>query len=104
MRRGDVWWAEMGPPAGRRPVVLVSRNEAYTVRALVTVAPVTSRMRGIPSEVLLGTDDGMPRECAANLDSIATIPKRCLRERLVSLSAKKLKDIEDAIHFALGLE
>lgn len=103
MRRGDVWWAELGPPAGRRPVVLLSRNEAYTIRSLVTVAPITSRIRGIPSEVLLGTDDGMPREYAANLDSIATIPKRCLQERLVSLSPKKLKDIEDAIHFALEL-
>lgn len=104
MRRGEVWWAELDAPAGRRPVVLLSRNEAYGVRSLVTVAPITTRIRHIPSEVLLGTDDGMPRECAANLDSITTIPKDCLRERLVSLASEKLRDIEDAIHFALGLE
>jgi len=104
MRRGEVWWAELGAPAGRRPVVLLSRNEAYAVRSLVTVAPITTRIRHIPSEILLGTDDGMPRECAANLDSITTIPKDCLRERLVSLPPEKLRDIEKAIHFALGLE
>ena len=99
-----MWWAELDAPVGRRPVVLLSRNEAYTVRALVTMAPITTRIRHIPSEVLLGIDDGMPRECIANLDSITTIPKDCLQERLVSLSPEKLKDIENAIHFALGLE
>ena len=104
MRRGEVWWAELNPPAGRRPVVLLSRDEAYAVRTLVTVAPITTRIRHIPSEVLLGSDEGLPRECAANLDSITTIPKDCLRERLVSLHPEKLRDIEDAIHFALGLE
>ena len=61
-------------------------------------------MRHIPSEVVLGTDEGMPRECAANLDCITTIPKDCLPERLVTLSPEKVKDIESAIHFALGLE
>ena len=54
MRRGEIWWAELTPPAGRRPVLLLSRNEAYAVRELVTVAPVTTRMRHIPSEVPLG--------------------------------------------------
>ena len=98
------WRAELDAPVGRCPVVLLSRDEAYTVRSLVTMAPITTRIRRIPSEVLLGTDDGMPRECVANLDSITTIPKGCLRERLVSLSPEKLKDIENAIHFALGLE
>ena len=104
MRRGEVWWAELNPPAGRRPVVLLSRDEAYAVRTLVTVAPITTRIRHIPSEVLLGSDEGLPRECAANLDSITTIPKDCLQERLVSLPSEKLRDIEDAIHFSLGLE
>lgn len=103
MRRGEVWWVELDAPAGRRPVVLLSRNEAYAVRSLVTVAPITTRIRHIPCEVLLGTHDGIPRECVANLDSIATIPKDCLRERLVSLTPEKLRDIENAIHFALGL-
>ncbi len=104
MRRGEIWWAELEQPAGRRPVVLLSRNEAYTVRSLVIVAPVTTRIRHIPSEVQLGIDDGMQQECVANLDTITTIPKDCLQTRLAILSAKKLKEVEAAIHFTLGLE
>lgn len=104
MRRGEIWWVELDPPAGRRPVILLSRNEAYSVRSLVIVAPVTTRIRHIPSEVILRTDDGMPQDCVVNLDTITTIPKDCLRSRLVTLNAKKLKEVEAAIHFTLGLE
>jgi len=85
-------------------VVLLSRNEAYSVRSLVIVAPVTTRIRGISSEVLLGTADGMPQECVANLDTITTIPRECLRSRLTALNSRKIKEIEAAIHFALGME
>jgi len=104
MRRGEIWWAELEPPAGRRPVVLLSRDEAYAVRSLIIVAPITTRIRHIASEVLLGTDDGMTRDCIANLDTITTIPKDCLRDRLTSLSPQKLKEVEAAIYFALGLD
>ena len=104
MRRGEIWWAELEPPASRRPVVLLSRNEAYNVRSLVIVAPVTTRIRHIPSEVPLGIDDGMPQDCVANLDTITTIPKDCLQSRLTILSTKKLREIESAIRFALGME
>jgi mRNA interferase MazF len=104
MRRGEVWWAELPPPAGRRPVILLSRNDAYTVRELVTVAPVTTRMRGIPVEVPLGREDGLPRECAPNLDTITTVPKSVLRERLAVLSPARVGAIDGAIRFALGLD
>ena len=104
MRRGEIWWAELEPPAGRRPVVLLSRNEAYSVRKLVVIAPVTTRIRHIPSEVYLGTDDGMPQDCVANLDTITTIPKDCLQNRLTMLTTKKLKEVETAIRFTLGME
>jgi len=104
MRRGEIWWAKLTPPAGRHPVLLLSRNEAYAVRELVTVAPVTTRMRHILSEVPLGPEDGLPRPCVVNLDTITTIAKRSLRERLVLLSPEKLKAVEAALHFALGLE
>ena len=103
MRRGDVWWADLPAPAGRRPVVLLSRDEAYAVRQLVTVAPVTTRVRGIPTEVPLGRGDGLPRSCVANLDTITTIPKRALTERLAPLSPAKLSAVEDSLRFALGL-
>ncbi|MBA7580727.1 putative endoribonuclease MazF2 [subsurface metagenome] len=104
MRRGEIWWAELEPPAGRRPVVLLSRDEAYNVRSLVIVAPVTTRIRHIPSEVPLGIDDGMPQDCVANLDTITTIPKDCLQNRLTTISANKLKEVESAIRFTLGME
>ena len=104
MRRGEIWRAELEPPAGRRPVLLLSRDEAYSVRSLVIVAPITTRIRHIPSEVLLGADDGMPQNCVANLDTITTIPKDCLRNRLVALSSQKMKELEAAIHFALGMD
>lgn len=104
MKRGEVWWAELIPPAGRRPVLLLSRNEAYSVRELVMVAPLTTRIRGIPSEVLLEDEDDVPRACVVNLDTIATIAKASLRERLTTLSAEKSRAVEEALHFSLGLE
>lgn len=104
MRRGEIWWAKLDPPAGRRPVVLLSRNEAYTARSLVIVAPVTTRIRDITSEVPLGTEDGMPQSCVANLDTLTTVPKDCLHQRIAVLSPKKMIALETAIHFALGTE
>lgn len=104
MKRGEVWWADLGPPAGRRPVLLLSRDEAYSVRALVIVAPVTTRIRGIASEVRLGPGDGLSRACVVNLDAITTIAKASLHERLTSLSVEKLRAVEVALHFSLGLE
>ena len=104
MRRGEVWWADLPLPIGRRPVVLLSRDEAYAVRSLVIVAPITTRTRHIPTEVPLGSSDGLPRDCVANMDTITTIPKNCLHNRLVTLSNQKLKEIDAAIRFALGLE
>lgn len=103
MKRGEIWWAELPRPAGRRPVILLSRDEAYEVRRLVTVAPVTTRVRGIPVEVPLGPKDGMPRECVANLDTVTTIPKDTLKERLAVLSRSKMTMVDAALRFALGL-
>src|SRR2546427_331919 len=85
MRRGEVWWAELPAPAGRRPVLLLSRDEAYLVRELVTVAPLTTRVRKIPSEVPLSRDDGVPKTCVVSLDTITTIPRRAVTVRLPAL-------------------
>jgi len=104
VRRGEVWWAALPPPAGHRPVLLLSRDEAYLVRRLVTVAPVTTRIRGIPVEVPLGQDDGLPKASVANLDSLVTIPKARLKKRVASLGEPKLRAVEAAIRFALGME
>jgi mRNA interferase MazF len=103
MRRGEVWWAYLPAPAGRRPVVLLSRNEAYTVRELVTVAPITTRVRRIPTEVPLGPAEGLPKACVVNLDTITTIPRRALTELIGPLPPEKLTAMERALRFALGL-
>ena len=104
MKRGEIWWADLEPPTGRRPVLLLSRDDAYQVRALVTVAPITTRIRGISSEVPLGPDDGLPKPCVANLDVITTISKASLIDRVTNLNSKKLEEVEDAIHFSLGMK
>ena len=85
-------------------MVLLSRNDAYDVRSLVTVAPITTRIRAIPVEVELGQTDGLPRTCVVNLDTITTIPKSSLRDRLSTLSVERMAEVEDALRFALGLE
>jgi mRNA interferase MazF len=85
-------------------VILLSRDEAYEVRRLVTVAPITTRIRGIPVEVPLGPKDGMPRECVVNLDTVTTIPKDALRDRLTALSRAKMTAVDAALGFALGLQ
>ncbi|MCX8102822.1 MAG: type II toxin-antitoxin system PemK/MazF family toxin [Candidatus Bipolaricaulota bacterium] len=103
MKRGEVWWAELDPPARRRLVVLVSRDEAYRIREWVTVAPVSTRIRGIRAEVELGPTDGLPHRCAVNLDSLITIRKARLRKRIVQLSTEKIRAVNDAIKFALNL-
>ncbi len=103
MRRGEVWWAELPAPAGNRPVVLLSRDEAYAVRELVTVAPVTTRARLIPAEVPLTAEEGLPKSCVANLDTITTIPKRALARRITVLGREKMAAVEAALRFALAL-
>ena len=104
MRRGEVWWARLRPSAGSRPVLLLSRDEAYQVRALVTVAPLTTRVRGIPVEVPLGAGDGLPKEGVVNLDSVVTIRKSRLERRVTVLSRKKLQAVHRALRFALALD
>ena len=104
MRRGEVWWAQLLPPAGRTPVVLVSRDEAYAVRELIVVIPVTTRVRRLPAEVPLGPQDGLPRTCAANADTITTIAKASLQEHITALKPEKLQAVDDALRFALGLD
>jgi mRNA interferase MazF len=104
VRRGEVWWADLGSPAGRRPVLLLSRDEAYQIRSFVTVAPITTRARDIPVEVPLGPDDGLPKPCVANLDSLVTVSRSRLERRVAQLGRDKLRAVADAIRFALDLE
>jgi mRNA interferase MazF len=104
MRRGEIWWAELNPPSGRRPVLLVSRDTAYLKRSLAVVAPVTTRVRNIAAEVPLTAQDGMPQNCVINLDTLVTISKYRLASRLTILTPEKVKEVDAALHFALGLD
>lgn len=104
MRRGDLRWVRFPAPAGRRPAVLVSRDEAYSIKSRVTVVVVTRTVRGIPTEVRLGRAEGMPKVGVANADELVTIPTALLEERICTLSRAKLQELDEALRFALGLE
>ena len=104
MHKGEIWWAKLPSPIGNRPVVLLSRNEAYSVRNAVTVAEITSTIRHIPVEVNLGTEDGLPKKCVINLDTIITIRKELLTEKITDLIPEKINKVEEAIRFALDLK
>ena len=104
MHRGEVWWAKLPSPVGRRPVLLLSRDAAYQVRTSITVGVLTRTIRHIPVEVPLHTEDGMPEKCVVNLDDIMTIPKSLLSERITTLSRSKMALVDRAILFALDLE
>jgi len=103
MKRGEVWWADLPPPAGRRPVLLLSRDSAYRVRNAATVAQITRTIRHIPVEVALGPDDGLPARCVANLDTLTTVPLARLKSPVCTLSPAKLQAVEAALKFALDL-
>jgi mRNA interferase MazF len=103
MQRGEVWWAEFPKPVGRRPVLLVSRQRALHVRAFVLVAQITTTIRDLPVEVLLGFKDGLPKRCVVNCDVLTTVPKQLLHERLCLLRPEKLAAVNTALAFALGL-
>lgn len=103
MKRGEVWWVNFPPPAGRRPAVLVSRDEAYEIRAHVTVVPVTRTRRGIPTEVPVGRAEGLPRESVANADDVTTVPRRLLAGHAGALDRSKVDALNRALSFALGL-
>lgn len=104
MSRGQIWWARLREPAKTRPVVLVSRDDAYQRRDLLVVAPVTRRIRGIPSEVRIGVPEGLAADSAANCDTLRTISRSVLVERVGKLSGDKLDQLNAALKFALGLD
>lgn len=103
LRRGDIVIAALPQPVGRRPVLIVSRTTAITVRTAVTVAPVTGTVRRIASEVPLETRHGVRRRSVANCDSLQTIPKDSLLRRVGTLAPTDVPDLDRALRFALGI-
>lgn len=102
--RAEIYWADLGPPLGRRPVCVLTRNAAIASLRSVTCAPITRTVRGILSEVELGPDEGLPQPCAASCDSIVTIAKSTLDPRPVGrLDAFKRAKLDLALRFALDI-
>lgn len=99
--RGEVCWLELAEE-GRRPVCVLTRDEAIPKLRNVVVALVTRTVRGIETEVQLGPDDGMPRECAISLDNLRTVPKSLLIEPITELSAERMAEVCQALNVAVG--
>jgi mRNA interferase MazF len=102
MKRGEVRWYRFSRPDKKRPVLLLTRDSALEFLGEVTVAPVTSTIRAIPSEVVLTTEDGMPRDCAINLDHVQTVSKARLGGVLTVLGPTRMSEVRSALSFALG--
>ena len=103
MKRGEIRWYRFRAPEKRRPVVVLIRNSILEYLGEVTVAPITSTVRNIPSEVFLSREDGMPRECAINFDHIQTVSKDKIGSLIATLPEAKLSQVTEAISFALDL-
>ena len=104
MRRGEVRWYTFRAPDKRRPVLVLTRDSALAFLHSVTVAPITTTVRDIPSEVYLTPKDGLLTECAANMDNLQTVPKSKVGSLITTLSAARMVDVNRAISFALGLD
>jgi mRNA interferase MazF len=102
--RGDVRLYRFAVPDKRRPVVVLTRDSAIRYLSTVTVAPVTSTIRGVPSEVLLDEEDGMKGRCAVNLHNAVTVSQQRLGRRLAQLGARRMREICSALRFSLGCE
>jgi mRNA interferase MazF len=102
--RGDVRLYHFAPPDKERPVVVLTRDSAIPYLAAVTIAPVTSTIRGVPSEVILNAEDGMKAPCAVNLHNAVTVAKERLGRRVAQLHSLRMKEICTALRFSLGCD
>jgi len=103
MKRGEIRWYKFKPPDRQRPVLVLTRSSVIEYLGEVTVAPVTSTIRDIPSEVPLSREDGMTRDCVVNLDHIQTVSRGKIGRRITELSRDRLTEVARAIQFALDL-
>lgn len=103
MKRGEVRWYQFRPPDKNRPVLILTRDSILEYLGEVTVAPITSTIRDIPSEVFLSKEEGMPKDCAINCDHIQTVSKEKIGSQMITLSSEKMDQVREAILFALNL-
>jgi mRNA interferase MazF len=102
--RGDVRLYQFAPPDKKRPVVVLTRDSAIAYLSTVTVAPITSTIRGVPSEVVLGEEDGMKARCAVNTHNAVTISQQRLGKRVARLGLARMSEICAALRFSLGCD
>lgn len=103
MKRGEIRWYKFKAPDKKRPVLILTRNSILEYLGEITIAPITSTVRDIPSEVFLSKKDGMQRNCAINFDHIQTVSKGKIGSLITRLPSEKLQKVREAIVFALDL-
>jgi mRNA interferase MazF len=102
VRQYEIWWAKLPASAGRRPVLLLSRNDAYQYLNKFVVAEITTTIRSIPVEVKLGRNEGLRSACAVNCDDIRTVARQWLELRAGSLPRARYPEVKRALSYALG--
>ena len=102
--RGDIRLYQFAPPDKKRPAVVLTRNSAIAYLSTVTVAPITSTIRGVPSEVVLSEEDGMKTPCAVNLHNAVTVSQDRLGKRVAQLNSLRMNEICAALRFSLGCD
>ena len=104
MHRGEIRWYRFAHPDKRRPVVILTRDSIIPWLGEVTVAPITTNIRDIPSEVVLSVQDGLPRECAVNCDHLQTVPRGRVGVVIATLDPIRMDEVATAVRFALALD
>jgi mRNA interferase MazF len=104
VRRGDICWASLPDEEKRRPVLVLTRDEAIPAMGRVVIAYLTTKIRGIPIEVRLGMDDGVPRECVVNFDNLRTVSCALLSEPIATLSGPRMHEVCRALAIATGCD
>ena len=102
LNRGGVFLCQFKAPDKERPVLVLTRDAALGHLSTVTVAPITSTIRGVPSEVVLDVEDGMKKPCAVNLHNAVTVPQFSLGRRVATLSPARMREVCAALEFSLG--
>jgi mRNA interferase MazF len=104
MKQYEIWWADLPKPAGRRPVLLLSRNDSYPVLNKFIAAEITTTIRHIPIEVPLGSAEGMDKPCVVNFDNLRTISKLHLLKKISRIPERRVPEVKRAVGYALEWE
>lgn len=104
MKQFEIWWASLPRPAGRRPVLLLSRDDAYSYLNKFVAAEITTVIRNIPVEVRLGAREGLPKPCVVNCDNLRTISREALTARISRLPETRVGEVWRALGYALGCD